>query len=125
MKCYYAHCKALYGTVQEARDIKMLEDLGFEVLNPSAPSIRDELAKWQEKYPDRNVMDFFVGLVGGCSILAFRGLPYSPYIPAGVHTEVMAAVYWCIPVIELPTALLTRGLDMEPTREYLREIGDR
>lgn len=49
MKIYYAHCQAIYGTVQEKRDIELLQRLGFEVVNPS-DSIHKENIKNLENH---------------------------------------------------------------------------
>jgi len=69
-------------------------------------------------------MEFFLREVRKCDALAFRALS-SGKIPAGVYKEIMTALEEQIPVIELPSALSQRGLSVEQTREYLREIGFR
>lgn len=124
-KCYYAHCKSIYGTPQEVRDIATLEKLGFDVVNPSSDEIRARLEPWMRHSGRRNAMDFFKGLVQECDVVAFRGLPFSKYIPAGVHLEVMEAVDAEKPIIELPTNLTGRGVSVEATREFLHEVGER
>lgn len=124
-KIYYAHCKSIYGTAQENRDILLLSALGFTVLNPSAQVIRKRLEAWQKANPDENVMDFFEILVLECDCLAFRGLPFTNLIPAGVFREVQCALDNGKPVIELPTNILGRGLDYKETVAYLMEAGER
>ena len=116
MKVYYAHTVGIYGTPQEQRDVETLEGFGFEVLNPSTP-------EYQQAYKDHG-MDFFVKLAKGCDALAFRGLP-DGRIPAGVHKEILAAIENGQPVIELPNAILGRGMSVELTREYLKDCGER
>lgn len=117
LRVYYAHCKALYGTPQEARDIAMLESIGLDVLNPSEPQYDDG---WKHQG-----MDYAEELVLSCDVFAFRALPQGWDIPAGVYTEIGIAREHGLPVIELPTAVLSRGLDLAQTREYLREAGER
>lgn len=119
MKCYYAHCKAIYGTPQEERDIELLESLGFEVVNPNDP-IHQERCR---NCPGGE-MQYFVDLAAGCAVMAFRALP-TMEIPAGVFKEVMSCIGHNGPVIELPTRPMSRGIDVELTREYLRDCGQR
>lgn len=116
LKCYYAHSVHLYGTKQEARDIALLELLGFEVVNPS-----DQIH--QTMYPKEG-MDYFVRLAKSCDICAFRAYPDGS-IPAGVHKEIMAGVDSEMPILEIPWGLKRRGLDVETTREWLHELGER
>lgn len=116
MIVYYAHCKAIYNTPQEERDIELLHKLGFRVLNPSA---KDYDANWQEFG-----MDFANTLVKQCHALVFRALPDGS-IPAGVATEIAIANDMNIPIFELPSFHLRRILDVDETRQYLRETGQR
>lgn len=118
MKVYYAHCKAIYGTKQELRDIALLEKLGYEVLNPNKP---EHQARCQEY---ENPMDYFKELVLECEAVAFRGLPNGE-IPCGVFTEVSIAYDNQIPVFELPVHIKLREMSLEKTRAYLTEIGER
>jgi hypothetical protein len=121
--CYYAHSLHLYNTPQEQRDIELLEALGFKVENPNQK-------KHQEAYmalPEDSRMDYFVDLVRTCDVCAFRAYPNGE-IPSGVYKEVMAADQdeMPMPVFELPWGLMRRGIkDVEHTREWLRELGER
>lgn len=110
MKCYYAHPMSLYGTPQEARDIKTLEKLGFEVVNPS-----------QFVNPG---MRFCLAAVEKCGVLAFRATPDGS-VTSGVGAEIENAAKCGLPVIELPSALARRTLTVEQTYEYLQETGQR
>ena len=116
MKIYYAHCMSIYDTPQEARDVKTLEKLGFEVVNPNHEG--------SEEAYQKEGMDYFKRMVGNCHALAFRALP-SGEIPAGIASEIKRAEFWKIPVFELPTRMRSRMIDVECTREYLRESGQR
>jgi len=115
---YYAHGKHLYDTPQEKRDVLLLESLGFEVLNPNTL----EHQKACEQY--WNEMAYFHDLVRRCQALAFRGTPDGS-IPAGVDSEIQVAQRYGKPIIELPCGLGIRGMDVEETREYFRDIGQR
>ena len=123
LKCYYAHSLHLYGTPQEQRDIVLLQTLGFEVENPNQQ-------KHQDAYlalPEETRMDYFVELVRSCDVCAFRAYPNGE-IPSGVYKEIMAAELheMPIPVFELPWGLMRRGIkNVEHTREWLRELGQR
>ena len=131
MKCYYAHCMAIYGTPQEERDIKTLKALGFEVLNPNSPGYIEEAAAIRQHHeelhtsdPGHYVMNYFMELVSTCECLAFRALPDGK-IPAGVAKEIAAARENDLPIMELPSALTLRAMSVEATREFLTEIGQR
>ena len=120
MKCYYAHCMALYDTPQEERDIATLEGLGFKVENPNSPLHKEE----SEGMSSPGIMAYFCDRVRECDVLAFRALP-DGRIPAGVQKEIDQAICSEMPVIELPNALLGRRMTVEETREYLRDSGQR
>jgi hypothetical protein len=116
MKVYYSHCVNIYNTPQEARDIKLLESLGFEVINPNLP-------EHAAHYPVEG-MGYFVALVVGCDAFAFRALP-DGRIPAGVAMETAQAIACGHPIIELPSRMLSRVISVMETREYLKEVGQR
>lgn len=120
---YYAHCIALYGTLQEARDVATLEALGFAVLNPNATVHDDAVAAIKRMGAD-DVMPYFLNLVGQCDALAFRALPGGK-IPAGVALEIAMAIRDKKPIIELPGSMYSRQLTHAQTREYLAEVGQR
>lgn len=118
MKCYYAHCQSIYNTPQEKRDIGLLELLGFEVINPNTPKCQEECTNstiWESP------MDYFINLCAGCDVLAFRACQ-DGNIGAGVFTEISN---FFGPIIEFPSRLSQRGLTVEQTREYLKEVGQR
>jgi hypothetical protein len=146
-KVYYAHCMAIYGTPQEDRDIETLEDLGFEVVNPNQPAVRDACAVIRQQTDEQNAAQeqtygrygyayakldaseqimtgLFKPLVQSCDALAFRALPDGG-IPAGVAKEVQWALDFGYPVVELPSNMTRRGMSIVETREYLAEIGQR
>lgn len=116
MKCYYAHCLAIYDTPQEKRDINLLESLGFEVFNPNCQECQDG-------YKDQG-MDFFDKILNDCDILAFRSLP-DGRIPAGIAGEIAYMVAIARPIFELPSGILKRTISVDETREYLKEAGQR
>lgn len=112
---YYAHCMALYDTEQEARDIELLAlKLRWLVINPNEESFQIGAKEHGMKY--------FKPYVQNCDVLAFRALPDGA-IPSGVHLEIQWAREANVPVIELPSSVLRRGLTREQTREYIREVG--
>lgn len=117
-KIYYAHCRALYGTQQENRDILLLESLGFDVLNPNNKVHQDSCKAFID------VMEYFLQLVATCDAVAFRALPNGK-IPAGVLKEVKFAYEKNKPVMELPVNIGLREMTVEQTRAYLTEVGQR
>lgn len=125
-KCYYAHCQAIYGTPQEERDIELLEELGYQVVNPSSEQMSRNLAIWRitNDHPD-NVMPFFEEQVRMCDLVAFRGLPYTFWISLGVAKEIQIALENDLPVIELPTALHNRLENLSDLHQTCKVCGRR
>ena len=112
MKCYYAHPITSYGSDIEKQDIVLLESLGFDVLNPNQP-------EYDIAYKEQG-MTVFLELVDSCDMVAFRAFPDGS-IPAGIAKEVFQA--GIKPVIELPTNLQPRVLNVEQTRAQLKFLG--
>lgn len=116
---YYAHTMNLYLTPQEARDIELLEAMGFEVLNPASP----EHAQGAQKLG--NKMAYFIKLlIGQCDALAFRACP-DGRISSGVAQEINVMLDLGRPVIELPSMINRRAMSIPETLEYLHQIGER
>ena len=134
MNIYYAHCMALYGTPQEKRDIKLISSLFKETLewwliNPSDEKYVKEYDAWKkEMAPDGNwivsPMAYWEELVKSCDIMFFRALP-DGRIPSGVAAEIKTMQDADKPVIELPSSIKKRSIDVRETAEYLREVGQR
>lgn len=106
LRCYYAHPMSIYGTPQEARDVELLQSLGFDVVNPSTLETDD--------------MDEFCNIAAGCDLVAFRALPDGS-ISCGVAEEISSNSR----VIELPAAISRRSLTLEQTLQALAESGQR
>lgn len=125
LRVYYAHCMALYDSAQEKRDLALLVDLGFRVLNPSATEHQVGVLNAKDASPNdpSASMLYFKPLVEKCDVLAFRALPGDLAIPAGVYLEITWAQKKGLPVIELPSSIQRRGISREETREYIREVG--
>jgi hypothetical protein len=125
---YYAHCLALYDTEQENRDMELLSNLfNWNVYNPNDPTKEpvNKFLSLKPRYGYDEAFDSVWGdLVKRSSLLAFRALPDGS-IPKGVAREIEIAVANNIPVIELPNGLIRRSLNVEETREYLRDVGHR
>ncbi len=69
-------------------------------------------------------MVYFQQVVRACEALAFRALPDGT-ITAGVGQEIEWARGACVPVIELLGFALRKVLDVNQTKEYLAEAGQR
>ena len=118
---YYAHPMYLYGTPQEKRDIELLERLGFEVINPNSEPYISEYQK--EIDEGRHTMDYWTRLASACDAIAFRGNPDGSIL-SGVGAEITKNSD--MPIIELPSMIQNRIIkDVEVTRQYLKEIGQR
>jgi hypothetical protein len=116
MKAYYAHCKAIYGTPQEDRDMALIASIGFEPVNPNAPEFAEG---WRTRG-----MEYKNHFADTCDLIIFRGLP-DGRIPAGVAKEIETFQARKKPVLELPAGVMGRCMCVEETREYLAEVGER
>lgn len=113
-RAYFARPINIYGSNQEKRDIELISSMGFSVAE-----ITDSAT--QEKYKTRG-MQVFLDMIKEREALFFRALPDCS-IPAGVLLEVKQAISLDIPVLEIPSAITRRGLSVDETREYLRQVG--
>lgn len=116
MKIYYARPISLYNTKTEERDIRLLKQLGFEVVNPN----KEEL---QKRYAVEG-MDVFLQAIDDCQGLAFRSF-VDGKISQGVWKEIAKAKDQGKEVFELPTLTKSRELSVDETREYLMLLGHR
>lgn len=123
-RVYYAHCLAIYNTPQEKRDIETLEALGFNVINPNCPETAEMVRVLKEQGRDDYMRAVFAPMVKDCDAVVFRGLP-DGRVPAGIAGELEYASEYGRPVIELPSAVLSRTMTVAQTREYLKESGQR
>ena len=121
--CYYAHFMGTYNTPVEARDVKLLESLGFSVTNPNCDTVQNQFLNYKELNED-NYMDFFTRLASRYDVVAFRALPDGS-IPGGVAMEVEAARNAGKIIIELPCGITRRSMNHAETVEYLENIGQR
>jgi len=119
MKIYYAHPLYIYNTPQEQRDMDLLNTVfpSHTIINPNNPEA-DAL------YKETWSMDVFFELVRDCDLLVFRATP-SGQITAGVAAEIREAINCGISVLEIPSMVNSRSMNVEQTREYLKEIGQR
>lgn len=127
MTVYYAHSIHLYNTLQEKRDIELLESMEFEVLNPNGKIIQRQYEKFKKHPGGLYIVDpmaYFKELVDRCDVTAFRS-HVDLKIPSGVMYEVDYAVKIGKPVFELPTLTQSRRLTVDETREYLKYNGQR
>ena len=122
---YYAHCRANYGTDQEARDLGTIARLGFKVINPNDNNIQEEFKVIKESEGDRVAFEkSFLSRAASADVLIFRALPDGSIL-AGVAKEIEIAKANNVPVIELPSSYQRRFLNRYETREYLLEVGQR
>jgi len=110
-----------YGSTIEAEDVKLLEKLGFEVLNPSDKKYQDEFKEYLKNNSD-DVMGYFSSLVKSCQLVAFRSLP-SGQILSGIGKELETALENKISIIELPCSIESRTLPYKETKRFLIELG--
>lgn len=123
-KVYYAHSVGSYDSVQETRDVALLESLGFEVINPNNPNTQIEFNDNKDKGYEEAFDLVFGKMVRDCDLIAIRA-QYDGLIGAGVAKEIEYAEAAGKPVIELPTAIYKRVATPAQTKAYLKEIGNR
>lgn len=116
MKAYYARPINLYNSEQDKRDIELIKNLGFDLVNPN----KEEL---QQRYKQEG-MDVFLQAVEDCNMLFFRSFP-DLKISAGVKKEIDKAIICGLIVLELPTIIDGRILSVDDTRNYLKYLGYR
>lgn len=136
---YYAHSVHLYDTPQEKRDIELLEQLGYNVINPNAEVHKAKCAEIKNKWnqpiapysgdrkeeSSKEIMQyFFKEVIAQCDVLAYRAYP-DMRIGAGVWGEIACANTNKIPVFELPTILDSRQVSVKETRQMLEYLGER
>lgn len=115
-KVYYARPINLYNTPQDIRDLELLTNLGFEIVNPNK-------AELERRYATEG-MDVYLNIIPSVDVVAFRSLPNLD-ITAGVYKEISKAYELGLYVFELPTIMSKRVLSVDDTREYLKLIGIR
>ena len=116
MNVYFARPISLYDTPQDERDLRLLKQLGFEVVNPN----KKELSVRYEK----EGMNVFYEAIEDCDALAFRSFP-DLSISAGVYGEIQKAEEIGCLIIELPTITSSRVLSVDDTRAWLKYLGAR
>ena len=116
MKVYFARPISNYKTLQDQRDIELIQSLGFELLNPD----KEEFA---EKYKTEG-MSAFYNAISQCDGVIFRSF-VDGNISAGVYGEICYAVENNKFVLELPTISSKRVLCVDDTRTYLKLLGNR
>lgn len=112
----------IYDTPQEARDVELLADLDWEVVNPNCSQI--EALVTVAKSNGDVIMLLFKPIIEDCDVFAFRALPDGS-ISSGVAMEIQWAWDAGLEVIELPSAMTRRFLTHVQTTEYLLESGNR
>lgn len=122
LKCYYAHTMTSYGSTIEDQDVKLLQTLGFEVINPNQEHYQLGCQQYAAEHGAHKIMDYFTNIVVQCDVIAFRSLPTGQLL-SGVSAEVEAALDINLPIIELPCSLRTRMMDYPETKQYLIELG--
>lgn len=113
---YYAHSQWTYDTLVEAKDIRMIENLGYKVFNPNDPDL--------EEFWELKGMDLFDELMDRYNFDVCFIRPQSDgTISAGVGYEAMKFFELRKPVLEIPAPILPRTLTPEATRELYRWHG--
>lgn len=109
---YYAHPISLYNSSIEQQDVALIKAMGYEVVNPNGPEHEAGFQNYG--------MAYFEGIVSRVNVLFFRAFPDGS-ISAGVAQEIVAMDGR--PVVELPSNIAERSLDVGQTLQRLKEAG--
>lgn len=114
----------LYNSMQEKRDVETLEALGLEVFNPNSGTIQEEVAKYKVEFGDGSYMDYFKKLIENSDVFAFRA-HIDGKIPSGVGYELLYAKELGKAIVELPSLINSKFMEVGETRQYLQLLGQR
>lgn len=118
LKCYYAHSLITYNSEIEVEDVELLNELGFQVINPNTPELQEECQENIYLENNDSVMEFFENVISNCNVLAFRSFR-DGRIDSKVAAEIDAAYRSELPVIELPQNPESRYLSYNNSKPYL------
>lgn len=121
-RCYYAHAMSIYNTTSEKTDVEMLEQMGFEVVNPNSEELIRGFEKYKKTHSPHETMEYFFNIISTCDILAFTAVEDFK-ITSGVAKEIEEAICMDIPVIELPWITEERYMSLPQTYNYLKSRG--
>ena len=113
---YYARPMSIYKTPQEDRDKQLIKQLGFDVVEINTSEIQAQAKE--------HGMLVFKDLVRGTEALFFRAF-FDGSIGAGVAQEIALAAEINLPIVELPSKIKRRTLNVEDTKAALAELGQR
>jgi hypothetical protein len=117
--CYYAHPVTTYDFLIESNNIQLLENLGFEIINPSTPKeIQEELQNRIHLDGKFYNTEFFEHALSKCSILAFRFFP-DKAIETDSTVEINEIFRYKLPIIELSQDIESCSLSNEEIITYL------
>jgi hypothetical protein len=117
--CYYAYPITTHDFLIESNNIQLLENLGFEIMNPStSKEIREELQNRIHLDGKFYNAEFFEHALSKCSILAFRTLPDEMTKTNGA-VEINEVFRYNLPIIELPQDIESCSLSNEEIITYL------
>ena len=118
---YYAHCMKDYGSDMEKEHVKILERLGYYVLNPNDPRIDSVVDQMQaEGKTSSEIMDYFLTIVKKCDVLAFATTTTGK-VSAGVKKEIDYMKSLDRPVFQLPIYSNLETMSVDETRKFLKE----
>lgn len=122
-KIYYAHTMTTYYSQEETDAVELLKSMGYEVVNPSDKKIVEGFELFKKDNPSESSMDYFLGVVKTCDLLAFSAVE-DDKLTSGVVKEVLYALGNKMPVLEIHTIDSLnpkRFMSLEKTREYLKK----
>jgi hypothetical protein len=110
-----------YHTKTEALHIKLLENMGFTVINPSGPRYEKKVKNLKaEGKTSSEIMDYFVEVVKNCDHLAFSTTKDGK-VSAGVMKEIETMKEEGGSIVQLPDLNSLESMNISDTRKHIRE----
>lgn len=120
---YYSHGMHIFDTPQETRDIDIIKALGYSVMNPNVEYAAYQFNEALQTMDYPEAFEYVFGaMIKDSDIVIFRSHPDGS-IPFTTSKEIELAEKFDKIVIELPSGILKRKLNIDETEEYLKEIG--
>jgi histidyl-tRNA synthetase len=109
-----------YHTKTEALHVKLLEQMGFEVINPSGPIFDAEVKRMKrDGKTSTQIMNYFIEVVEECDHLAFSTTKKNT-VSAGVAEEIKAMKKKGGTVIQLPDLKKIKKMSIADTVSHIR-----
>ena len=120
MRIYYAHCMKDYHTKTEQLHVKLLQDMGLTVVNPSDPMYEKKVKNMRDEgKTSTEIMNYFVEVVKNCDHLAFSTTKDGK-VSAGVMKEIETMKKKGGSIIQLPDLASLESMSISDTVKHIK-----